>query len=72
MPLAEFPEDEFPLYHHASFCLLAEFDIDSGSSVRHQWPHKTGTDEQSVLSLSLCLVRPLRTDGAGCEATWPT
>lgn len=30
------------------FCLLAEFDIDAGATLSDQYPHPTGTDEQSV------------------------
>jgi hypothetical protein len=29
--------------------LLAEFDIDSGSGLKHQYPAPTGTAEQYVL-----------------------
>lgn len=39
------------------YVLLAEFDIDQGSLVRHQYPAPTGTDEQSVPSPSLSLPR---------------
>jgi len=28
------------------FCLLAEFDIDLGATLAHQYPYPTGTDEQ--------------------------
>jgi hypothetical protein len=28
------------------FVLLAEFDIDLGSTMAHQYPYPTGTDEQ--------------------------
>lgn len=28
------------------FCLLAEFDIDAGATLSHQYPYPTGTDEQ--------------------------
>ena len=28
------------------FCLLAEFDIDAGATLAHQYPYPTGTDEQ--------------------------
>lgn len=30
------------------FCLLAEFDIDAGATLAHQYPYPTGTDEQYV------------------------
>lgn len=32
------------------YVLLAEFDIDQGSVLKHQWPAKTGCDEQCVYS----------------------
>lgn len=28
------------------FCMLAEFDIDTGATLAHQYPYPTGTDEQ--------------------------
>lgn len=28
------------------FCLLAEFDLDAGATLAHQYPYPTGTDEQ--------------------------
>lgn len=31
---------------HVSFILLAEFDIDQGSILSHQYPYPTGMDEQ--------------------------
>lgn len=34
---------------HASFILLAEFDIDQGSVLSHQYPYPTGVDEQYAL-----------------------
>ncbi|GAA5997729.1 AFI1/MesA family protein [Rhodotorula paludigena] len=30
---------------HVDYVLLAEFDIDQGSILKHQYPHDTGTDE---------------------------
>lgn len=36
------------------FCLLAEFDIDAGATLADQYPHPTGTDEQSVLLPVFC------------------
>lgn len=30
---------------HCAYILLAEFDIDTGSTLRHQYPCPTGTDE---------------------------
>lgn len=38
---------------HAAFVLLAEFDIDQGSTLAHQYPFPTGTDEQLVLAFVL-------------------
>jgi hypothetical protein len=34
-----------PLGDHVTHILLAEFDIDRGSSLAHQYPEATGTDE---------------------------
>jgi hypothetical protein len=31
---------------HVSFVLLAEFDINQGSVLAHQYPYPTGIDEQ--------------------------
>jgi hypothetical protein len=31
---------------HIAYTLLAEFDIDEGSVLRHQYPTETGTNEQ--------------------------
>lgn len=31
---------------HVSYVLLAEFDIDEGSILKHQYPAATGVDEQ--------------------------
>jgi hypothetical protein len=33
------------------YVLLAEFDIDQGSTLKHQYPAPTGTDEQYVHTL---------------------
>lgn len=33
---------------HCSFCLLAEFDIDKGATLSHQYPEPTGHDDQYV------------------------
>jgi hypothetical protein len=38
-----------PAYGHAAFVLLAEFDIDQGSVLTHQYPHPMGIDEQQVV-----------------------
>ncbi|KAK4689547.1 hypothetical protein P7C73_g555, partial [Tremellales sp. Uapishka_1] len=41
--------DEVPEVEDAvHFCLLAEFDIDAGATLAHQYPYPTGTDEQYV------------------------
>lgn len=41
------------LYPQVEYVLLAEFDIDEGSTVKHQYPAPTGTDEQCVLIFKL-------------------
>ncbi|KAG0139168.1 hypothetical protein CROQUDRAFT_666834 [Cronartium quercuum f. sp. fusiforme G11] len=38
---------------HAAFVLLAEFDIDTGSGVKHQYPRPTGTSEHLLADLML-------------------
>ncbi|KAG8922709.1 hypothetical protein FRC01_013697 [Tulasnella sp. 417] len=38
---------------HASFILLAEFDIDQGSVLSHQYPYPTGVDEQLLAELMI-------------------
>lgn len=40
------PSGESQMSDSASFILLAEFDIDQGSTLAHQYPYPTGTDEQ--------------------------
>jgi len=45
-------------HDHVEYVLLAEFDIDQGSLLRHQYPAPTGTDEQCVPS-SLLLPVPV-------------
>ncbi|WWC70797.1 uncharacterized protein I206_104749 [Kwoniella pini CBS 10737] len=35
------------------FCLLAEFDIDAGATLAHQYPYPTGTDEHRLAELML-------------------
>lgn len=45
------PRSIQPIGPHAAFVLLAEFNIDSGSGLKHQYPHPTGTSEQFVISL---------------------
>lgn len=37
---------------HVDYVLLAEFDIDEGSTLKHQYPAPTGTDEQCVARVS--------------------
>lgn len=39
-------EDGPPKDEAVHFCLLAEFDIDAGATLAHQYPYPTGTDEQ--------------------------
>ncbi|KAG8914716.1 hypothetical protein FRC02_004857, partial [Tulasnella sp. 418] len=38
---------------HVSFVLLAEFDIDQGSILAHQYPYPTGTNEQLLAELMI-------------------
>lgn len=38
--------DDEPNEDAVHFCLLAEFDIDAGATLAHQYPYPTGTDEQ--------------------------
>lgn len=38
------PEDE--LQNHVHFVLAAEFNIDKGATLTHQYPFPTGTNEQ--------------------------
>ncbi|CAG8793180.1 17211_t:CDS:2, partial [Acaulospora morrowiae] len=42
-----------PLGEHVTHILLAEFDIDKGSSLTHQYPDATGTDEHLLAELML-------------------
>lgn len=44
-PVASFP--------HCSFCLVAEFDIDKGSTLSYQYPAPTGHDEHKLAELML-------------------
>lgn len=39
-------DDGPPKEEAVHFCLLAEFDIDAGATLAHQYPYPTGTDEQ--------------------------
>ncbi|WVQ78521.1 hypothetical protein IAT38_000607 [Cryptococcus sp. DSM 104549] len=43
------PEQEEAVH----FCLLAEFDIDAGATLAHQYPYPTGTDEHRLAELML-------------------
>ncbi|ORY28496.1 putative cell polarity protein [Naematelia encephala] len=43
-------EDQEDAVH---FCLLAEFDIDAGATLAHQYPYPTGTDEHRLAELML-------------------
>ncbi|KAI9281016.1 docking domain of Afi1 for Arf3 in vesicle trafficking-domain-containing protein [Sporodiniella umbellata] len=38
---------------HVEYILLAEFDIDKGASLKHQYPNETGTDEHILSELML-------------------
>lgn len=43
----DFPVDvDLPEEEPVKFILLAEFDIDQGATLTHQYPYPTGTDEQ--------------------------
>ncbi|KAF8605973.1 spindle pole body interacting protein [Ceratobasidium sp. AG-I] len=42
-----------PAYGHAAFVLLAEFDIDQGSVLTHQYPHPMGIDEQFIAEMMI-------------------
>eukprot|EP00026_Physarum_polycephalum_P003239 Phypoly_transcript_03249.p1 GENE.Phypoly_transcript_03249~~Phypoly_transcript_03249.p1 ORF type:complete len:784 (+),score=142.64 Phypoly_transcript_03249:155-2506(+) len=39
--------------NHVDFILLAQFDIDKGSVIKHQYPKPTGVDEQLLAELML-------------------
>ncbi|CAG8744418.1 14195_t:CDS:2, partial [Dentiscutata heterogama] len=51
-----------PLGEHVTHILLAEFDIDKGSSLAHQYPEPTGTDEHLLAELMLPDGAHLRTE----------
>lgn len=54
---------------HAAFVLLAEFNIDTGSGLKHQYPQPTGTSElwARILTLAvLVLIFP------ACQECWLT
>lgn len=40
-------------FPHCSFCLVAEFDIDKGSTLSHQYPANIGHDEHMLAELML-------------------
>lgn len=40
-------------FQHCSFCLSAEFDIDKGSTLSHQYPAPSGHDEHMLAELML-------------------
>lgn len=44
--LSRLDAPEPPKEDNVHFCLLAEFDIDAGATLSHQYPYPTGTDEQ--------------------------
>ncbi|CAB4409813.1 unnamed protein product [Rhizophagus irregularis] len=52
----------YPLGTHVTHILLAEFDIDRGSSLAHQYPEATGTDEGLLAELMLPDGAHLRTE----------
>lgn len=39
------PPHPYPIHPQVDYVLLAEFDIDEGSVLRHQYPAPTGTDD---------------------------
>jgi hypothetical protein len=41
------------MFHHCSFVLLAEFDIDRGAMLTYQFPQPLGTDELLLANLML-------------------
>ncbi|CAE6478836.1 unnamed protein product [Rhizoctonia solani] len=41
------------VYGHAAYVLLAEFDIDQGSVLTHQYPHPMGIDEQFIAEMMI-------------------
>ncbi|KNZ46998.1 uncharacterized protein VP01_675g1 [Puccinia sorghi] len=52
------PDQQDPAAHytstpHAAYVLLAEFDIDTGSGLKHQYPSPTGTAEHILADLML-------------------
>ncbi|EIW66750.1 hypothetical protein TREMEDRAFT_45583 [Tremella mesenterica DSM 1558] len=46
-------EDQENVSEAVHFCLLAEFDIDAGATLTHQYPYPTGTDEHRLAELML-------------------
>ncbi|CAK9781024.1 spindle pole body interacting protein [Cutaneotrichosporon oleaginosum] len=46
-------EDGPPKEEAVHFCLLAEFDIDAGATLAHQYPYPTGTEEHRLAELML-------------------
>lgn len=44
--LSRLDAPEPPKEDNVHLCLLAEFDIDAGATLSHQYPYPTGTDEQ--------------------------
>ncbi|CAE6464791.1 unnamed protein product [Rhizoctonia solani] len=41
------------VYSHAAYVLLAEFDIDQGSVLTHQYPYPMGIDEQFIAEMMI-------------------
>ncbi|KAH9462259.1 hypothetical protein Pst134EB_033315 [Puccinia striiformis f. sp. tritici] len=50
---AEQQQTELLTTPHAAYVLLAEFDIDTGSGLKHQYPSPTGTAEHVLADLML-------------------
>ncbi|EGG11879.1 uncharacterized protein MELLADRAFT_32967 [Melampsora larici-populina 98AG31] len=51
--LSSSPPSNSSIGPHAAFVLLAEFDIDTGSGLKHQYPRPTGTSEHMLADLML-------------------
>lgn len=47
------PQSNSSIGPHVAFVLLAEFDIDTGSGLKHQYPRPTGTSEHMLADLML-------------------
>ncbi len=42
-----------PRQNHVDYIILAQFDIDKGSVIKHQYPKPTGVDEQYAVNQSI-------------------